>query len=240
MFNSKEKDLFRHYNRDEKTSYSAKVITKLLIDIVNPSSVVDVGCGVGTFLKAFKQHGINNVLGLDSQKYVDLEYLKVNGNEFVNTNLEEPFKLRKKYDLAITLEVAEHLNPKVANDFVTSLTRTSDVVCFSAAIPGQGGKGHVNEQWQEYWIELFEEHNYDMIDCIRPQIWYDQQVIDWYKMNTVLFVKSNTNAHKDIISQDLKYGQIPSVVHPERFKKVVNQLKKEKRRIFPRIKNIFK
>jgi len=58
-------------------------------------------------------------------------------------------------DLAMSLEVREHLPPSMGHNLVVSLVRSAPLTIFTAATPGQGGSGHVNEQPSEYWIEEF-------------------------------------------------------------------------------------
>ena len=78
-------------------------------------------------------------------------------------------KISDKYDLAISLEVAEHLSPSRSCGFIDDLTNLSDVVLFSAAIPMQGGTNHINEQPISYWANLFLERGFVPISCIRPK-----------------------------------------------------------------------
>jgi len=60
-----------------------------------------------------------------------------------------------RYDMSISIEVAEHLGPDLAQSLVEQIGSSSDIVIFSAAQPGQGGQGHLNERPKEYWEELF-------------------------------------------------------------------------------------
>ena len=90
----------------------------------------------------------------------------------------------------MTLEVGEHLSPARADSFVEDLTRLSDVILFSAAIPAQGGTNHVNEQWQSYWAEKFSRRGYVTVDCIRPKIWANSAADICYRQNILLYVKS--------------------------------------------------
>lgn len=84
--------------------------------------------------------------------------------------------LKRSFDLACALEVAEHLPADVANQFVALLVNAAPVEVFSAAIPRQGGKGHVNEQWPTYWASLFANHGYMAVDCIRPAVYGNEHV----------------------------------------------------------------
>src|SRR5690606_35475831 len=110
---------------------------------------------------------------------------------FRRTDLGTPISESSRFDLSISLEVAEHLPESRADVFVDNLTRLSDAVLFSAAIPGQGGTGHVNEQWPTYWIERFAARGFRLADVVRPAIWEDDRMPYWYRQNTLLFVKES-------------------------------------------------
>ena len=136
-----------------------------------------------------QEKGVPEILGLDGS-WVDHDLLVIPRACFKQVDLSRSvIKLPQRYDLAISLEVAEHLPPDRAGEFVSSLTKLSDYVLFSAAIPFQGGSNHVNEQWQHYWVELFCAMDYVVHDFIRPKIWNDSQIPFWYRQNILLFSK---------------------------------------------------
>ncbi len=93
--------------------------------------------------------------------------------------------LPRRFDLACSLEVAEHLPQAAAEDFVRLLVAAAPVVLFGAAIPGQGGPGHVNEQRQSWWAAKFARHGYVAVDCIRPAVWHVPDV-EWYYAQNIL------------------------------------------------------
>ena len=135
--------------------------------------MVDVGCGIGSFLAAFVEAGIPDVCGIDFPPR-DAALLQISQDRFVAHDLSEPVKEGRRYDLALCLEVAEHMPRGHAGILVQSLTTLSDIVVFSAAIPRQGGWEHVNEQWQDWWAGKFKAHGYLAIDSIRDRIWNDK------------------------------------------------------------------
>ena len=170
------------------TQESARVIASLVYDLVKPASVLDVGCATGTWLAEWTTAGVPDVLGIDGN-YVDRTALKIPAGQFKPVNLAQTFSLGRTFDLVQTLEVAEHLDHASADGFVDSLTRHGDVILFSAAIPGQGGTHHVNEQWPSYWAAKFARAGYSVYDVIRPRIWDDQRVADFYRQNILLFAR---------------------------------------------------
>jgi hypothetical protein len=128
-------------------------------------------------------------------------------------------QINRRFDLAVSLEVAEHLESGFAKGFVRSLVKLSSLVLFSAAIPYQGSPFHVNEQWPDYWAALFAEHGYVVIDCIRPTIWNNDQVEWWYAQNTLLFAeKDQLSRNADLRREweSTKPSQL-CLVHPKKF-----------------------
>ena len=173
---------------------SAREVVPLLIKLIGPKSVLDVGCGIGTWLKVFHDKGIHDLMGIDGD-YVDRNLLSkyVDENLFEPKDLSKPFNLGKKFDLVVSLEVAEHLPDSVSDDFVTSLITHSDTIVFSAATPGQSGQNHINEQWPDYWQKKFLHHGYQFYDVIRPWIWYNEKVQWWYRQNMFLVTKNDVD-----------------------------------------------
>ena len=148
----------------------------------------NVGCGVGTWLAVLLEKGVGTVRGYDGP-WVQANQLVIPRDSFQNIDLGHPEGVRpdRRFDLAICLEVAEHLPPERAGDLVHSLCSLSDIVLFSAAIPGQGGVHHVNEQWPAYWAARFAGLGYKAIDTIRFRIWEDDEIPYWYRQNLVVY-----------------------------------------------------
>lgn len=138
---------------------SAKAVLPIVLALTKPNSVVDFGCGVGTWLAAAKGLGVEHCVGLEGS-WAKTQPLAAPDLEVRDTDLEQPVSLQERFDLAISLEVAEHLAPERADSFVADLCAASNVVLFSAAIPGQDGTRHQNEQWPSYWAERFIRHGY--------------------------------------------------------------------------------
>lgn len=197
---------------------SPDVVVPLLLKILNPRSVLDIGCGIGTWLHAFKMSGVNEVFGIDGD-YVDRTLLKdfISTEEFRPTDLTYPFDLKRKFDLAICLEVAEHLPESSATDFIHSICLHADTIIFSAAIPGQGGQNHINEHWMTYWKEKFSAEGYKLFDILRSEIWNNPGIDWWYKQNMVVFSKQPINT-------TLPELPILNVVHPELFQKHIDYI----------------
>ena len=145
---------------------SAERVVPLVLELVSPASVVDVGCGVGSWLAVFRERGVRTILGIDGE-YVDPGRLEIPHECFRARDVARPLDVVERFDLVVTLEVAEHLPPGAADAFVGSVTELGPVVLFSAAVPGQGGFRHLNEQWPPYWVERFEQRGFVPIDALR-------------------------------------------------------------------------
>lgn len=202
-------------DRHQRTVHSASTILAIALDqLPKVQSAVDVGCGVGTWLSVLKDRGIADVQGVDGE-WVDTSLLVIPPESFLKADLTKPLNVQRRFDLAISLEVAEHLPPECAEDFVATLVRLSDFVLFSAAIPHQGGRNHLNEQWQEYWAELFTQHGYRPVDAIRSRVWNDPAIDTWYKQNTLLYVKGERLPELRSVGDSVTPPPMLSVVHPD-------------------------
>jgi len=189
---------------------SAAVVVPLLCEMFEPVSVVDVGCGTGEWLAAFQRQGVEDVQGLDGP-WVDTAQLSIEATCFRAADLTEPPALGRRFDLVTSFEVAEHLPERAAAPFVEYLTGLGDVVAFSAAIPFQGGTSHLNEQWQNYWSELFAARGFVAFDGVRPAIWLNPEVEFWYRQNLLVYVAEER-------AKDLPFEPTEAVlplVHPD-------------------------
>ncbi|MGB3511111.1 MAG: Wzt carbohydrate-binding domain-containing protein [Microcoleaceae cyanobacterium] len=212
MTHSYGKDFFE--NLQPGSRQSAQVIVPLIMELIKPHSIrplwklrfknfltgvsgefseisiVDVGCGDGTWLSVFKDYGFKKCLGIDGD-YVTPDLLQISPSEFLSKDLTLPLEINQKFDLVLSLEVAEHLPFECADTFVESLVNLGKIIVFSAAIPGQGGEEHINEQWPNYWVDRFKRKEYLVIDCLRKKIWENDRVEPWYAQNILVFIKDD-------------------------------------------------
>lgn len=199
-----------HCSETPEAAYGAGVIARTVLGAM-PSiqSVGDVGCSIGTFLKVFADAGVGNLQGFDA-RWVDQTRLVIPADAFKVVDLTAPMETSgHTFDLLVCLEVAEHLPEERAQSFVADLCAMSETVLFSAAIPGQGGVGHVNEQWQSYWCDLFAANGYRPHDHIRNAIWNDPGVPVWYRQNIMLYSKRQLELPVA--------GEMIDVVHPDQY-----------------------
>jgi len=205
---------YKYLNQGAVTS--AEVVVKSLISLVpcTINSVLDVGCAAGAWLSIWKKNGCE-VTGLDGD-YVGESMFLIDESEFQVTDISKPFSLEKTFDLCQSLEVAEHIPAAASEQFVDCLCRTSDIVLFSAAPPGQGGENHINEQPYEYWQSLFEERGYQMYDAVRRAISDNKAVMPWYRYNIFLFVKKSSlpDVHERLHQYRIEPEQVPEDTSP--------------------------
>lgn len=189
------------------TSESAQIIIPILLDIIGrPRSVVDLGGGIGAWCKVFKEKGVSRVTCIDDQSIPRSE-LKISSEEFVPWNLSKNLPAPVSCELAVCLEVAEHLPTRLSKDVVSFLVNSAPLILFSAAIPGQTGVGHVNEQPPKYWEDLFAEFKYLKFDLIRPKIIHNGLVSFWYRQNMVLY--ANKQWGEQLTAVEKAFESIP-------------------------------
>ncbi len=166
---------------------SAECVWPLLLEPIPIRSILDVGCGCGAWLAAAARLGVADITGVDGN-YVNRSTLLIPPEQFVAADLKEGFAIPGRYDLVMSLEVAEHLPPERSADFVAGLVRHGDLILFSAAPKGQGGHDHCNEQDYSYWQGLFAAHGYVAVDYLRPLLRGVADVAPWYRYNLLLYV----------------------------------------------------
>lgn len=195
-----DKDFYGEIN--DGAIASAQVIVPLVVDIFRPKSVIDFGCGTGAWLSEFVMWGVDEIYGLDGS---DEGHGLIGDEEFELVDLAQPYEFDRKFDLAMSLEVAEHLPYESADTFVDNVCNSSDNILWSAAVPGQRGVNHVNEQWPSFWAPKFLERGFYCNGSFRYRFWDNRQVETWYKQNILLFSRHKhhwNDTVRDLIHPD--------------------------------------
>ena len=167
----------------------ARAVLGLLFEHFKPASMLDLGCGVGTWVRAAQDLGVADALGLDGG-WVRPEQLVVPAESFRAVDFTAPtFEIGRSADLGISMEVLEHLPAAAADRAARLLARAAPVVLFSAAIPGQPGTDHINLRWQSYWAGIFAQEGHVATDGMRRLVWGRDDVPYWYQQNVVLYAR---------------------------------------------------
>ena len=204
------------------TYESAQVVVPLVMDAVRPSSVVDVGCGLGAWLAVFREHGVEEVLGYDGP-WVDRSQLQIAPGEYRGWDLRRPLIAERRFDLAVCLETAHLLAPEEGDRIVASLVDLSDVVLFSTAIPAQPGNTDANLQWPRYWAERFAGHGLVATDPFRLALWEHPDVKWWFPQNLLCFATEAVLARSPVLERARCAGGAPlPLVHPGCFQAYID------------------
>jgi SAM-dependent methyltransferase len=169
---------------------SARVVAPLVMHHLHASSVLDVGCGAGAWVRSYLEAGASDAVGVDAP-YMATEQLMFEPSRFRSFDVGASFRLGRQFDVAQCLEVAEHLRPATSEILVDNLVAHAGKVVFSAAPPGQGGENHVNERPYEFWRSLFERRRFLLFDFLRPRIMHRHEIEPWYRYNLMLFVQED-------------------------------------------------
>lgn len=188
------------------TNTAPNLIVPIILSNYPSKSVLDVGCGTGVWLQAFQSNGIFDLFGIDGVPTEGRDFA-VADNFFKCIDFRLGWTLERKFDIAMCLEVAEHLPPESAYSLIRTLCAHSDLIVFSAACPHQGGQGHINCQWPIYWQEMFNANEFSCVDSLRPKIWQEAFPEYWYKQNMFVAYRDAANAGQE--------ARLPPLVHPQ-------------------------
>lgn len=198
---------------------SAAVLAPLIVDRFHPDTAIDVGSGEGWLALELEALDVTTLTvdgpWTEAEMKLDLS-IDPFPEPFEVVEAFEKIESRSPYDVAICLEVAEHVAPGRAAELVAWLCSLAPIVVFSAAVPGQGGEGHVNEQWPAYWAELFLANGYAGSGALRWIIWDDARVSWWYRQNLLVFGRRHpVEVEVAEVYPELSPAPPPAVIHPE-------------------------
>jgi len=213
-----------HARHREKTRRAACLVLSQIQRDFAPSSILDIGCGHGDWLRMATGLGIADVMGCDGP-WIDRTQLVIPQSAFRCAMLDHSITFGRRFDLIVCTEVGEHLAPSASQSLVDTITSHADLVLFGAAIPYQGGYRHINEKWQSWWAGHFEDRGYATFDLIRPLLW-EQPIDFWYKQNTLVYVRQSRT---DLMQRaEAAAARLPrarlslDVVHPEQYTRIAS------------------
>ncbi len=155
--------------------------------IADIGSFADLGGGMGSWSKALELKGISNFNLIDHPLTPVENILIENKSNFTPVDLELDLPVYEHYDLVICTEVFEHFSEKRALELLEWINASTDFILFSAAIPRQGGLGHVNLQRHAYWHEKFSNLGFSFFDGFKPEIISNQGIKYWFRQNLFLY-----------------------------------------------------
>jgi SAM-dependent methyltransferase len=204
------------YEHLESTVLDAREIVPEVLRLVRPASVIDLGCGIGTWLSVFRELGVTDAVGVDGH-WVDRGRLEIPDEDFLVADLRRPIALQRTFDLAVSTETAEHLPPESAECFVDSLTCLAPVVLFCAAAPFVPGNLHINCQWPSYWARLFQERGFAVADPIRKRVWTNKRVRWFYSQTMLLFINEKHLQQYPLLAGELVdvTNACLDIIHPD-------------------------
>ncbi len=225
-----------HKDRNRRIINASKIL-HLVKQVLPFNSMLDVGCGIGAWMASAKNLGVEYVEGIEGPWIDEAEELLVERSSIQRVDLSESIlSPTRKYELAISIEVAEHLPESMADSFCAGLVAASDSIVFSAAIPGQRGRGHINEQYIEYWLKKFWMLGFVPLDNIRPWIQSDENMYWWFKQNIVCLVRYD----KLLMNPELQRFALPlsafQRVHHVRYARIMKERTRLKKKLKKKLK----
>jgi len=153
----------------EDSQRSFRLLSNIIIQEFNPSTVIDYGCGAAWVIYYLMEKGVD-CIGIEPNP--NAKYIAKGStiDKVMDLSLTDKIDLNKKVDVSICLEVAEHIDEKHKDIIIENICRSTDLVFFSAATVGQGGYGHVNEQPFSYWLEIFKNNGFVLEEAISKRI----------------------------------------------------------------------
>lgn len=169
---------------DEKEQ--AKHLSEILGEMYSPKNVIDIGCNEGLYLEGFSGC---KVLGID----FDAHSLAKATVPVIRLDITKPLDL-PRYDLAICLEVLEHIPSEDSDAVLDNICRASDTIVFTAAQPGAGGVGHINCQPKDHWRARFKDRGYEEAtketEYITQHLKEKSGIMGWLLDNLMILRKS--------------------------------------------------
>jgi len=165
-----------------------RMIGRFLLRNLTFESAYDIGCANGfllsEFLAADKRCGgielspaVREVLAPEIQSLVEVGDFSA---------------ARGEWDLVCCVEVAEHIPPERSRDLVATVTGLAHSwIYFTAARPGQSGRGHVNCRPHEEWLSWFDEAGWSQHEALTHRLREELEGLataPWLRANSFVLI----------------------------------------------------
>lgn len=159
--------IYQSYEMDnlEKIRSGYRYVATEIKRILNPKTVLDVGCSIGAIVSAMREIGVESY-GVDVSEY-EISQVKDSEKQYVyvqDVMDDLPSFFPQHYDVVTCIEVAEHIPQENAAEFVARLCDLGNYVVFSSTPYDFEDPTHCNVQQQEYWCKLFAQRGYFRCD----------------------------------------------------------------------------
>ena len=184
-----------------------------LIDVCRPESVLDIGCGIGSYLLYFVHHQVREVFGIDG---IEPSVNLLPADRYLQHDLSQPFHLGQQFDLVLCVEVVEHLAPDDADRLLEVVAEhAKERILFSAAEPGQPGKGHINCRPIGEWLEAWRQLGWQC-DVLASLSFRALSTFHWLRRNPVVLRRGHDNSSPCPVSVTLEeIARKPFTWHPQ-------------------------
>lgn len=181
----------------------------VLVSLVGPASVVDVGSAHAGWSGEFRARGVDDVLVVRPPRDPALDGA---GGPALAHDLRRPLALGRRFDLAVAVGTGERLPPRAAVVLAATLVDAAPAVAFASVMPGLAAPGTANARWPSWWDGVFEELGYVPHDIVRPSLWDDGEVELWIRQSVVVYAAPGRFPEAVLSAPSRR-----SVVHPEAY-----------------------
>ena len=135
---------------ERRTGICEKSIVESTVALFNPKTVIDIGCGTGSYTREFIARGVD-CMGFDGCPLTP----EISGGLCGILDFTYPVDIGK-FDVVFSLEVGEHIPKQYEQIFIDNLCNlTNRYIVLSWALEGTIWPGHVNCQNNDYVISEF-------------------------------------------------------------------------------------
>jgi len=173
--------LYDHSQRNKDLHFDDQLL-KTIIEVRKPTSLLDIGAGVGWYCEAAVRLGVQKVIGIEKTPDIhQMEVFPVIVSDAAITKLDYG-----TIDVVLCLEVAQCIAPERVNGLVENCCRNSNFIVWSSAQPGQACPTGINLQPIQYWIEKFSKYGF-IIDLEATEKLRLSAKVEWLKANICVF-----------------------------------------------------